>query len=340
MPSPLLRPCLAATLLALPLSGVLLSGPAGAATDARRPEGKGSIGIRLLEAPKNRMDDPRARLFIVDHVNPGTTFSRRLEVKNGSSKRQHVEVYAAAADIKHERFTFAPGRTPNELTSWIKLDRSALDLPPYGSSQVKATISVPKTATKGERYAVIWAQVSTRQPTAKRNIALVNRVGIRAYLDVGPGGEPPSEFRIGEVVPQRGDDSSPSITAAVWNTGERAIDLVGQLTLSDGPAGVRAGPYKVAPGTTLAPGDAGAVTVPLDDRLPDGPWKFRLTLQSGRVTHTVSGSFTFPEKRGQGRPAALDSPMTTVFGLVGLVALASAGALVFVAHRRRRAVSY
>ncbi|MEU9889815.1 hypothetical protein [Sphaerisporangium sp. NPDC051011] len=283
------------------------------------------------------MDDPRARAFIVDHVNPGTTFSRRLQVTNSSPQRQHVQLYAAAADIKHGRFTFAPGRTPNELTSWITLNRPAIDVPPHGSGEVTATVSVPEPTIKGERYAVIWAQVSTGKPTAKRNIALVNRVGVRTYLDVGPEGEPPSRFRIGEVVPQRLDDGRPSVAAAVRNMGERAIDLVGTLTLSDGPGGVWAGPYRVAPGTTLAPGQAGTITVPLGDQLPDGPWKFQLTVQSGRTTHTVSGSFTFPAKRGQGRPAALDSSMTTVLALTGLVALAAGGALAFVARRRRPA---
>ncbi|GLX02781.1 hypothetical protein [Microtetraspora sp. NBRC 16547] len=336
MPNPLLRLCLPAMLLALPLYGVF-SGPAGAAADSRRPDEKGTIGIKLLEAPKNRMDDPRARVFVVDHVNPGTTFTRRLQVNSSSSKRQHVEVYAAAADVAHGSFTFAPGRTSNELSSWIKLDRSAIDLPPHGSSEVTATIGVPKSAPEGEQYAVIWAQVSTGAPSAKRNVALVNRVGVRAYLDVGPGGDPPSEFRIGDVIPRRTEDGHPAITAAVRNTGRRALDLDGQLALSDGPGSVRAGPFRVAGGTTLAPGDEGTVSVVLDDRLPPGPWTFRLIVQSGRVKHAVTGTLTFPEESGgRGTPAALDSPFTKIFWLVVGVSLISALALLVAGLTRGR----
>ncbi|GAA3428115.1 hypothetical protein GCM10018953_52980 [Streptosporangium nondiastaticum] len=327
---------LPAALLALAVSGGL-GAAAAAATDPPRPQAKGAIGIVLLEAPENRMDDPRARIFIVDHVNPGTTFSRRLQITNSSPRRQRVKLYAAAADIRQGRFTFAPGRTQNELTSWIKLNRPAVDVPPHGSSQVTATVRVPEPATKGEQYGVIWAQVSTGRPNARRNIALVNRVGIRVYLDVGPEGEPPSQFRIGEVVPHRLDDGRPSIAATVRNTGERAIDLSGQLTLSDGPSGIRAGPYQVPPGTTLAPDQTGRVTIPLGDRLPDGPWKFQLTLRSGRITHTVSGSLAFPANRGRGRPAALDSSMTTLLALTALMALAGAGTLFVVARRQRPA---
>ncbi len=289
------------------------------------------------------MDDPRAHVFIVDHVNPGTTFTRRLRVNSSSPRRQHVELYAAAAGIAHGTFTFAPGRTANDLTSWIRLDRSAVDLPPYGEAEVKATIAVPGRATKGERYAVIWAQVSSGQPNAKRNVALVNRVGVRAYLDVGPGGDPPSEFRVGDVIPQRTEDGSPVITAAVRNTGRRALDMDGRLSLSDGPGGVRAGPFRVASGTTLAPGDEGTVSVLLDDRLPDGPWKFQFTLQSGRVKHTVTGTLTFPdESGGRGAPAATDSPLTTVVGLVAGVTLLGVLilAVVVFTRRRRRAVPY
>ncbi|MEU7691108.1 hypothetical protein [Microbispora hainanensis] len=36
-------------------------------------------------------------------------------------------------------FTFAPGRTQYELTSWITLNRPAIDVPAHGSSQVRAT---------------------------------------------------------------------------------------------------------------------------------------------------------------------------------------------------------
>ncbi|MGI5162691.1 hypothetical protein [Microbispora sp. CA-102843] len=317
----------------------LLCPAAGAAADPRPPVGEGTLGISLLEVPENRIDDPRARIFIVDHVNPGATFTRRLQITNSSPTRQHVELYAAAADIRHSRFTFAPGRTPNELSLWITLNRPAVDVPPHGSAQVRATIHVPQSATRGEQYAVIWAQVATGQPTARRNIALVNRVGIRAYLDVGPEGEPPSQFQIGEVVPQRLDDGRPAIAAAVRNTGERAVDLVGRVVLSDGPSGIRAGPYPVPPGTTLAPGQAGTVTVPLGERLPDGPWKFQFTLQSGRITRTVSGSFTFPARRGKGRPATLESAATTLLALAALAALAGVGALIVVARHRRPAAS-
>lgn len=337
-----MRAALPLSLFVLFLYGVLgVAGPAGAAAHVRHGGGAGAIGIRLLEAPESRLSDPRARVFIVDHVNPGTTFTRRLEVTSSSARPLHVEVYAGAATVDNGTFTFSPGREGNELTSWIKLDRSGVDLPPHGRAEVTATIGVPSSAARGERYAVVWAQSSSGRPGPRRNVSLVNRVGVRVYLDVGPGGEPPSQFRIGEVLPRRLPDGRPLVTAAVHNTGERAIDLEGNLALTDDHASLRAGPYPIAQGTTLPPGEAGTVSVPLDARLPNGPWTFRLTVRSGHITRTVSGTFAFPADPGAtGRPAALDSPSALISRLVAVVTLTGLVALVVVAYRRRRPVPF
>ncbi|MGV9773269.1 hypothetical protein, partial [Streptosporangium sp. NPDC003464] len=300
-----------------------------------RGAGKESIGIMLLEAPANRMDDPRARIFIVDHVNPGTEFTRRFKVTNSSSRPQHVELYASGASVGKGGFAFAPARTPNELSSWIRLSRSAVDLKAHGSATAKATIDVPAMAVRGERYAVIWAEVSSSAPGPQGNVALVNRVGIRTYLDVGPGGEPPSDFRVGEVLPQRAEDGRPRIVASVFNTGERALDISGQLSLSDGPSSLSAGPFRAARNVTVAPGERGEMAVVLGEGLPDGPWKFHLALQSGRVKHTVTGTLTFPEKAGTwGPPASLDSPLMLTVTLAGLVALAAAVPFLVFGFRR------
>ena len=217
----------------------------------------GAIGISLVGTPPDRTDDPRARLFIDDHVDPGTTFTRRLRVDNTSRTPQHVTLYAGAAGISGHRFTFAPGATGNELTSWITLDRSRLDLKAHSGEPVKATIAVPPWAAKGERYAVIWAQVASVARSRGANIAMVNRVGIRTYLDVGPGGEPPSDFRISDPHPRRTPDGRRELVATVRNTGERAIDLDGQLSLFGGPSSLQAGPFPAVRGTTLAPGEQG-----------------------------------------------------------------------------------
>lgn len=252
-----------------------------------------TIGIRLLDAPENRRDDPRAQAYIVDHVAPGTTIERRVEVTNESSTPIHVTVYAAAATIENGRFTFAPDRTPNELTGWTSLDRTDLDMAASTTAQVRTTIRVPKDAAAGERYGVVWAQTGSPADRS-HNLAVLGRVGVRMYVDVGPGGEPPSDFTIERLSPTRTRDGRKEVHARIHNTGGRALDLTGALSLLDGPGGLRAGPFPARTGTTVPPGGLAESVVPLDARLPDGPWNADLTLRSGLVEHTTRATVTFP----------------------------------------------
>jgi hypothetical protein len=293
----------------------------------------------LVDAPVIRRKDPRARSYIVDHLAPGTIVHRRIQITNVSARAQHIDLYAAAADIKQNRFIFAPGRTPAELTTWTSLDRRYVDLAPHGNAVVKATIRVPKSAWRGERYAVIWAQESVK-PDALHNLGAINRVGIRIYLDIGPGGEPPSDFKIENLTPMRDTSGRPQITAQVHNTGGRALDMAGTLSLPEGPGGLKAGPFPATTGVTLLPGDTAPVNVVLDERIPAGPWKVRLTLASGQVKHTVTATITFPPS-GIGKPQQmgfhLPRPLliALMIGLSAVVAIA----LAFRSHSRSRSRS-
>ncbi|MDH6110273.1 hypothetical protein P3T36_004795 [Kitasatospora sp. MAP12-15] len=299
------------------------------------PSPDGSVGIRLLEAPLNRHDDPRALTSIVDHLAPGAVINRRLEISSTSSAPQHVEVYPSAVAIEHGSMVFAPDRTANELTDWVTLDHTSLDLPPHGTAEVRATINVRPAASSGERYAVIWAQVASR-PDPSHTVTTVNRVGLRLYIDVGPGGEPPSDFQIGELTATRTKDGQPEVLAQVHNTGQRALDLGGTLSLTDGPGSTNAGPFQVTHGTTLAPGDTAPVTVLLDPRLADGPWTAHLTLVSGLVKRTATATLTFAASPGSTSQGVLPQTGWPTLGpVVAVIAAAGSLGLLLLAARRR-----
>ncbi|WFF01840.1 hypothetical protein [Micromonospora sp. WMMD964] len=247
------------------------------------------VGIRLLDAPVDRRDDTRAYKYIVDHVKPGTTIKRRVEVRNSSEIHRKVTLYAAAASVSENGFEFAPDRTENELSSWISVSPTEEALAPDEEVEALATITVPSAAEAGERYAVVWAEVPG---TDGSDVRSVGRVGIRVYLSVGPGGEPPSGFDVGPLTGGRDAEGTPFVTAEVRNTGRRALDLAGELRLSDGPGGLAAGPVKVEAGTLPLDGRA-TVRVLLDRRLPDGPWAATLALASGWTKRTATGAVTF-----------------------------------------------
>jgi hypothetical protein len=316
---------------------VFCSGTAGAAAQAPHGDRGGRLGIRLVDAPVIRRKDPRARSYIVDHLAPGTIVHRRIQITNMSAWARHVDLYAAAAGIKQNRFVFAPGRTPAELTTWTSFDRRYVDLVPHGNAVVKATIRVPKSAWRGERYAVIWAQ-ETVKPDASHNLGAINRVGIRMYLDIGTGGEPPSDFKIENLTPMRDAAGRPQITAQVHNTGGRTLDMGGTLSLPEGPGGLKAGPFPASTGVTLLPGDTAPVNVVLDERIPAGPWKVRLTLISGLVKHTVTATITFPPA-GIGKPQQMGFHLTLPLLIALMIGLFAVVVIVLVRRSHSRARS-
>lgn len=251
-----------------------------------------TISIRLLDIPLVRVKDPRARAYIVDHLKPGTTIHRRVEVRNASRERQRIDLYSAGASIEGNVFTGSAGRTGNELSGWVSTDASHIDLPAGAKASVKVTIAVPESASQGERYAAVWAEVA-RPPTNGGNIGQIRRVGVRIYLDVGPGGEPPTDFRISGLAVAPGPGEWPMITAQVQNTGQRALDLAGTLSLSRESGTARAGPFSVQTGVTILPGESGQVRAELTESLP-GRWNAQLVLVSGTVERKAEGKITLP----------------------------------------------
>lgn len=271
---------------------VTLGGAVASASAAQpRTADDGSIGIQLLEAPTVRANDPRARIYIVDHVSPGTTIERAFEVTNSTSKAQRLQLYVGPATVRDGEFVGDPAGAESDLTQWSRLSQPEVELAPGEAQQLDATIDIPTDASEGERYGVIWASVAG---AGKGNIQLVNRVGIRIYLSVGPGGEPPSDFEIDSLTPGRDAKGRPFVQAQVTNTGGRALDLEGTLRLTDGPGGLSAGPFELSSGT-LAPGDAEKLPVTLDKSTPAGPWKAKLVMTSGLLEKRATATITFPD---------------------------------------------
>lgn len=277
------------------------------------------IGIRLVDAPVATRDNPRARVYIIDHVAPGTLIERRVEVSNDSGKAAQMEVYSAAADIQSGSFVGLEGDTPNELSTWTTVDAPKLELADRAEKMVDVTIDVPADAAPGEQYAVIWAQTSSGSKDDS-GVTQVSRVGIRVYLSVGPGGEPASDFTIESLTSARSDSGTPVVLAEIHNTGGRALDLSGTLKLTNGPGGLSAGPFPVSLGTTLGVAESEPITIELDKELPNGPWKAQVKVTSGLLTETAQATLTFPDA-GTGETVAADSAGLGLWWLVGGSAL-------------------
>ena len=317
------------------VAGLLLVGAPGVASAVPSEPG---LGIRLVDVPTAQADNPRARAYIVDHLRPGSVIERRLEVSNGTGDRAQVQVYAAAAAVTDDGFVGAEGRTANDLSSWTTVDADRSELAPGQDTTAHVTIRVPGDAPQGERYAVVWASVQV-PPSAPGGVVQVSRVGIRVYLSVGPGGAPRTDFDITSLTAARTQAGAPEVHVTVRNTGERALDLRGSLTLEKGPAGLSAGPSTVPARTTLAIGGTRDVVIPLDPRLPDGPWSAKVTIASGTVQHSARATITFPAVPStEAPPVPVDPGLLGDRGLALVAGVVVVGALVglLLWWRRRR----
>ncbi len=299
----------------------------------------GSIGLRLADVPSNELNDPRARIYIVDHLAPGMITTRQIEVSNTSTSTLHVVLYSAAATIADGSFLGAVGHTPNALSMWTSVSPASADIPSGGNVTAVVTIAVPRGTTSGERYGAVWAQVSST-PIAGTGITQVSRVGIRIYLSVGLGGPPPSNFTITSLTAERSPSGQPIVLATVHNTGGLALDMSGYLRLLAGPGGLSAGPFPATLGTTLAIGDTEPVTIPLGRQLPAGPWDAMITLQSGLIRHSAQATITFPEA-GASPPVRITSVRPrwyylTLIGLLALLLLSTTVLLITLRRLRRR----
>jgi hypothetical protein len=253
----------------------------------------GSMGVQLLEVPLGAHGNPRARLYIIDHLHPGSTVHRRIEVSNTTASNLHIVMYPAAAAISQGAFVGAAAHTPNELSTWTSVLPGASNVRAGGHAIVTVTIAVPRDAPHGEQYGVVWAETRSSAP-ADGGITRVSRVGIRLYLSIGPGGAPASKFTIDSLTGKRSPDGQPEVLASVHNTGGRALDMSGTLRLSSGPGGLSAGPFPANLGTTLAIGATEPITIVLDKQIPDGPWHALVTLRSGLIERSARATINFP----------------------------------------------
>jgi hypothetical protein len=156
---------------------ITFSYPATADDEVLQP---GGISIRIAQISGAERDNPLARLYFVDHMQPLEVMTRRIEVSNTTSSVQSVSIYPGAASLIGGEFTAEPGRASNELTGWVRVNPDVVELLPGAYATINVTFSIPASVISGTRYGVIWAEVGT-----SGSIASVNRVGIRIMLPVG-----------------------------------------------------------------------------------------------------------------------------------------------------------
>jgi hypothetical protein len=324
-----LRAFMVMTALLTVAAAALTTALAGSAQAVSGP-GPARFGIRLVDIPVAEANNPRAYRYIIDHLHPGTTIRRRVQIANLSASTAHLTVYPDAATIRGGYFIGGVGQTPSDLTTWITMSQPSVSLAPNARAMVTVTIQVPRTASPGNLYGVIWAQETSIGKTGSGiNLIETNRVGIRIYLSVGRGGPPPVNFNVTSITGSRSTRGQLLVMAQVHNTGGQAIDASGYLKLTDGPGGLTAGPYQET-GVTLAPGQSEPIKVVLSKQLPNGPWRALIDLTSGITQRSDEATIDFSPAAGANRRYLI----IAVILLIALVLLA--GLAVWLIRRNRR----
>lgn len=327
----------------VPIAGTIAAADAvaGAILVSPTPEPSG-LGIRLLDVPAHTKDDPRARAYIVDRLAPGAVIQRRVQIVNNTGSSQSVLLYPGAARIENGDFVGGEAGTQNEVRNWTTLEQQELTLASGDSANVMATLRVPPDATEGEHYGAIWAEMrSTANQAAKSGVTEVNRVGIRIYLSIGPGNGKPADFTVTSVIASRDNEGSPQLSALVTNTGGRALDIVGTLTLSEGPGDLSAGPFDIQKPSTIVPAEAREVVFRLPPVIPDGPWTVAVRLKSGLLERETTAHISFPNKGSASVFEPVQNgddplPGIAVMGS-GLLLAVSTATMLIRRHRRRTA---
>jgi hypothetical protein len=312
---------------------------AGATTGTRTAAAVGSpgqFGLRLVDVPVSEANNPRALRYIIDDLPTGTIIHRRILIVNNEPRKARFTVYPAAAHITGGLFVGDSGATPNELTTWTSVQHPSVTLAAGASTMDTVTIKVPKHATRGEHYGVVWVQQTSKPRSGSGfGVTEVSRVGVRMYLAVSRGGIPPTKFEITSITGRWLASGQPLIVAHVKNTGGRAVDLNGTVRLVNGPGHTSSGPFPAQKIVTLAPGQSYDLTFAPPKTLPLGSWKATGTLVSGLTK--ASGTATV-----QLMPvAATQSGLSAMQWIwVSLAGLATALVLVMgryaLRHRRSR----
>ncbi|WP_163377054.1 hypothetical protein [Dietzia sp. Alg238-R159] len=282
-------------LWAVAILALVVTLPGAPLASAQPPDAAGgTIGIRIGDGRVGPDGDPRAQIYIVDHVPPGSELTRELVVTNGTNQTQTVDVYPGPAAIEDGVFVVADKGRTSALTSWTDVGQTPVVIGSGEEAVIPVRITVPPDAPEGEFYGVVWAAVATG--TDANGITSISRVGVRIYLSVGEGNGPAADFSISELTTERAPDGTAVVVAHVVNTGGRAVDLNGSLDLTDGPGGLSASTVE-SQVATIAPATEGRVLFELSDSasLPAGPWNARVQLTSGFKDDARSETVTFPD---------------------------------------------
>jgi len=115
------------------------------------------------------------------NANPGQTIEGTMFLKNDDNTA--VTFYPSIETFTEKNGEKVFIKVPNDLESWIKVP-SSVKLPAGGSTNISFSITVPKNASPGGHFAIVWWSTTPPSSSSNHQVSIVTRAGILVYLNV------------------------------------------------------------------------------------------------------------------------------------------------------------
>jgi len=184
----------------------------------------------------DRAQDPRARLYIVDHLAPGTTIHGGSSVERDCPVR-HVRLTPGRARLRRASSRRRGDREKQRPCRWTSVSPPAVDVAPRARAG-HGDDRGPSSASSGERYGVVWQ--SSRRAGQRRSLAGQPPGG--AHLSVRrPGASLPRASSSHPWWCAHDQQGQPRRRCPGRNTGGRALDWTARPASRRGPGTVEIG---------------------------------------------------------------------------------------------------
>ncbi|GAA4627786.1 DUF916 domain-containing protein [Cellulomonas oligotrophica] len=228
----------AALALAAPAAATVPATTTTTTTTTTSGDGAVSWGVRPAAAA-----DGSARANFVYEVEPGDVVDDVLVVTNHGADPLTLDVYAADAFTTPSGALdlLAPGTPSTDLGTWVRVDRSSVDLAPGAEVEVPFVVEVPADARPGDHAAGVVTSLRTSQPG--QTVQVDRRMGARVHVRVAGEAVPAVAARDGAVeVTGSANPFAPTaafVTYTVENTGDTRLAGTAAVRVA-GPGGAAA----------------------------------------------------------------------------------------------------
>ncbi len=170
-------------------------------------------------------------------VSPGQKEPGVLRVYNETAGnlflKASLESFAANGESGEPKYI--PIEEKNSYLNWFKLSSDALVLKSHQVVMVPFTVEVPKNATPGGYYAVVFWQTDASLPGAQNTIGVASRVGTLILLKVKGTVDEKGELLDFKTIPQKNIFWSLPIKFYIrfQNLGNVHLKPVGEITLTN-----------------------------------------------------------------------------------------------------------